>query len=56
MAGDLNADPETVITDLLADLMHWCNARNIRPRVRVAFDRALRRACAHYGKEINERR
>lgn len=56
-AGDLSTDSETVLTDLLADLMHWCDAQNCRPRVKrhIEFESALARARKHYKKEIAER-
>jgi hypothetical protein len=46
---DLRSEPETVLTDLLADLMHWC-----RPRRRnygtgtIVFESALSLARRHY--------
>ncbi len=50
---DLGADPETVLADLLADLMHWCDAQrtNEGPRQPVDFELALKRAYLHYGEE-----
>lgn len=55
---DLRIDPETVLCDLLADLMHWCDLQKsvdhyMEP---VDFESALGRARRHYGAErANER-
>ena len=43
-AEDVHADPETVLSDLLADLMHWCNQQsNSEPQEAIRFDSALER-------------
>ena len=51
---DLQADPETVLADLLADLMHWCDAQTADPYVEEAVDfkSALARARGHYQEEL----
>ena len=53
LSGDLAHDPQTVLCDLLADLMHWCDSRVSHSKLQceVGFDSALRRARLHYGKE-----
>jgi hypothetical protein len=47
------SDPETVLSDLLADLMHWCDAQ--RPGFELlgsaGFDSALERARDYYREE-----
>jgi hypothetical protein len=45
---DLTADPETVLGDLLADLMHFCDSR------KTDFDSALERGRNHHREEIEE--
>ena len=55
---DLRIDPETVLCDLLADLMHWCDLqKTVDPFMEpVDFESALGRARRHYGGEhANER-
>jgi hypothetical protein len=47
LSADLQVDPETVLGDLLADLMHWCDVHT-RP---VDFDLALRHARHNYSEE-----
>lgn len=47
-SGDVIEDPETVIGDLLADLMHFCDAKD------VDFEEALRRGRNHHDEEIAE--
>jgi hypothetical protein len=49
MDGDLRTDPETVLADLLTDLMHWCNESP--PSSAVTFESALSRARGHYVQE-----
>jgi hypothetical protein len=59
LGGDLDLDPETVLCDLLADLMHWCDSLKAKGfRVEpVEFESALRRARAHYAQErVDERK
>jgi hypothetical protein len=53
LGADLKADPETVLCDLLADLMHWCDVQKaydglVEP---VDFESTLKRARVHYGQE-----
>lgn len=47
-AEDVAEDPETVLGDLLADLMHFCDAKD------VDFEEALRRGRNHHDEEITE--
>ena len=47
-SDDLTTDPETVLGDLLADLMHFCDARG------TDFDSALERGRNHHSEEIEE--
>lgn len=39
-------DGEVAVSDLLADLMHWCDERGLR------FDREVDRAENHYEQEL----
>jgi hypothetical protein len=55
---DLPSDPETVLADLLADVMHWCDARktadqSLEP---IDFESALDRARAHHAKERTDQK
>ena len=54
LGEDLRADPETVLADLLADLMHWCDALGTNPHLEEAvdFQSALGRARGHYQEEL----
>jgi hypothetical protein len=53
LGEDLQSDPQTVVTDLLADLMHWCDAqRTSGLDEAIDFESALRRARHHYREEI----
>jgi hypothetical protein len=45
--GQTGADIEDVVSDLLADLMHWCD------RHEQDFDLELQRAQGHYEIETN---
>lgn len=48
-------DVELVLSDLLADLMHWCDLRSIaqsRQQV-ISFESALEKARAYYREECN---
>lgn len=58
LSGDVDVDPETVLCDLLADLMHWCDVPKARGSVvqSVDFDSALQRAREHYSQECAEER
>jgi len=53
MSADVQADPETVLGDLLAGLMHWCDVQqtNARRLESVDFESALERARNHYNEE-----
>jgi hypothetical protein len=52
-AEDVQTDPETVLSDLLADLMHWCDAQRSNGELResIGFDSALERASDYYEEE-----
>ncbi|MFY9560429.1 MAG: hypothetical protein WAQ52_09365 [Terriglobales bacterium] len=55
---DVQTDPETVLGDLLADLMHWCDVQKTsESRIEsIDFESALERASNHYTEEsIDER-
>jgi hypothetical protein len=54
LSDDLRADPETVLADLLADLMHWCDGQKANRRLQgnIDFESALGRALGHYREEI----
>jgi hypothetical protein len=41
-------DPNDQVTDLLADVLHWCNVRN------VSFPSMLKTAFMHYCAELTE--
>ncbi len=41
-------DPNDQVADLLADVLHWCNVRN------VCFTSMLETAFMHYGAELAE--
>lgn len=43
-------DAETELSDLLSDLMHWCDAQESR----VSFDACVERARANYDEERAE--
>lgn len=44
----IDDDHATSLVDLLADAMHWCDARG------VDFHHALAQACCHYVHELND--
>jgi len=46
--GDTGTDREDSVSDLLGDLMHWCDRND------TDFDNELRRARAHYAAETDE--
>lgn len=46
IAGDSEEPTETVVSDFLADLLHFCDAAS------VDFDEALRVAGSNYGAEV----
>ena len=50
---DLQVDPETVLCDLLTDLMHWCDLQKTLDHLAepVDFESALGRARRHHGAE-----
>jgi hypothetical protein len=50
LSGDVQIDPETVLCDLLADLMHWSDVQKTNDCLieSVDFESALERARDHY--------
>jgi hypothetical protein len=56
--ADVEVDPETVLGDLLAGLMHWCDVQKTRARLEepIEFESALKRARNHYGEECDDER
>jgi hypothetical protein len=48
--GNHEEGPETILSDLLGDLLHWCNSMNIQ------FDSALLVAESNYAEEVAEER
>jgi hypothetical protein len=50
---NMHTDPETVISDLLADLMHWCDLQRSTGELQesIGFDSALQRARDYYMEE-----
>jgi len=55
---DVYIDPETVLGDLLADLMHWCDIQKTSDsRIEsIDFESALKRARNHYDEECVDER
>ena len=53
LSGDVESDPETVLGDLLADLMHWCDVQktNYCLMESIDFKSALERARDLYTEE-----
>jgi len=53
LSGDVQIDPETVLADLLADLMHWCDIQKTNDCLKESldFESALERARHHYSEE-----
>jgi hypothetical protein len=54
-AADMRTDPETVLSDLLADVMHWCDTRRSGSELgdAVRFYSALERAKEYYDEEVS---
>jgi hypothetical protein len=52
----VRADPETVLGDLLADLMHWCDLQKANSGLKesIEFESALQRARNHYKEERDD--
>src|SRR5580658_5138699 len=52
MSTDVQVDPETVLGDLLAGLMHWCDLQKTDASLTesIGFDSALERARNHYNE------
>lgn len=55
-AVDLEVDPETVLSDLLAGLMHWCDVQETSVSLveSISFESALDRAWNHYTEECQD--
>lgn len=55
-SGDVEVDPETVLGDLLAGLMHWCDVQETRSSLEesISFESALKRARNHYREEFED--
>jgi hypothetical protein len=55
-SADVEVDPETVLGDLLAGLMHWCDVQNTSASLGepISFESALRRAQNHYREECED--
>jgi hypothetical protein len=55
-SGDVEVDPETVLGDLLAGLMHWCDVQKTRTSLEepISFESALERARDHYREECED--
>jgi hypothetical protein len=53
---DVEVDPETVLGDLLAGLMHWCDLQKTSTDVQesISFESAMRRAQNHHREEREE--
>jgi hypothetical protein len=58
LGGDVKVDPETVLCDLLADLMHWCDVQKTNDCLieSIDFESALERARDHYSEECADKR
>jgi hypothetical protein len=58
MSADVQIDPETVLGDLLAGLMHWCDVQKTNAyRIEsLDFESALERARNHYTEEYADER
>ncbi|HXM35913.1 MAG TPA: hypothetical protein VN920_12040 [Pyrinomonadaceae bacterium] len=50
---DVHTDPETVLADLLSDLIHWCDAPIGGLEEAIDFESALERARNHYNEECD---
>ncbi|MGC2472757.1 MAG: hypothetical protein WA485_00365 [Candidatus Sulfotelmatobacter sp.] len=55
---EVAVDPETVLGDLLAGLMHWCDAQKTNDSLEesIDFESALERARNHYKEECSDER
>jgi hypothetical protein len=53
---DIHTDPETVLSDLLADIMHWCDLQRSASEAHgsIGFDSALERARDYYMEECSD--
>ena len=55
---EVQIDPETVLVDLLCNLMHWCDAQKASDgslEESINFESALERACSHYNGRVCRR-
>ena len=54
LSEDVQTDPETVLGDLLAGLMHWCDAEKNSGSLEESldFESALERARNHYHEDV----
>jgi hypothetical protein len=52
---EVAVDPETVLGDLLADLMHWCDVQKTKGSIEesIDFESALERARNHHKEEYD---
>lgn len=52
---NMHTDPETVVSDLLADIMHWCDLQRPTGELQesIGFDSALQRARDYYMEECS---
>ncbi len=52
----MHTDLETVLSDLLADLMHWCDVQRSDSGLQqaIGFDSALERARDYYDEEVSD--
>jgi hypothetical protein len=52
----LHTEPETVLADLLADLMHWCDVQRSNSELHeaIGFDSALEQAKDYYNEELGD--
>jgi len=57
-SADVETDPETVLGDLLAGLMHWSDVQKARDNLEepIDFESALERARHHYQEECDYER
>jgi hypothetical protein len=52
---DILSDAETLLADLLADVMHWCNVQKANRRQEaIEFGSALQRARDYYEEEYSD--
>jgi hypothetical protein len=58
LGEEVQTDPKMVLSDLLADLMHWCDSQKAAGKLEnsIDFESALQRARDHYYEECAEGR